>query len=186
MDQRELQNAISKDGFQQTEEGLYVPSVGAMIGGRFVYHKRGEEPEYSDNLLVTEGRDYMQNVAFAGGAQIGTWYIAIFSGAVTPLASWDASNFAASATEITTQYDEASRPEWTPTAVDDGVISSYTAKSSFTANDSITVRGAALISSSAKGATTGTLAAASRFGADKSLVDGEIIDVGYQITLTAA
>jgi len=47
------------------------------------------------------------------------------------------------------------------------------------------LRGAALISASGKGSTTGTLMAASRFTSDKNLDTGEILDVGYGLLLTA-
>ena len=185
MNEETLKDALQKGNYEQTEQGILFPETRILARGEFCYHKRGEAPEYSSNLLVDEGLDEILDTALGNGSQISTWYIAIFSAAVTPLSTWTAANFAASATEIT-NYDEATREVWTPTAVTGGVISSYTAKASFTASSAMTVRGAALISSSTKGGTTGTLIGASRFGADKGLTTAELIDVGYQVTLASA
>ena len=185
MNEDKLKVALQKGNYEETEQGILFPETRIVASGQFCYHKRGEAPEYSQNLLVDEGLDEILDAALGNGAQIAAWYIAIFSGAVTPLSTWTAANFTASATEIT-NYDEATRQAWTPTAVSGGVISSYTAKASFTASSAMTARGAALISSSTKSGTTGVLMAASRFGADKGLTTAEIIDVGYQVTLTSA
>jgi hypothetical protein len=185
MNKQDLSDQLARGRFEATEDGLYLPDSKIIARGQFCYNKRGEPVEYSDNLLVDQGLNSLLGVALGNVTQISSWYIAIFSGDVTVLASWTAANFTSGATEITA-YDETTRVAWTPTAAAGGIISSYTAKSTFTANSGITVRGAALISASAKSATSGTLMAASRFGADKALTDGEIIDIGYQVQLTAA
>lgn len=185
MNEGNLQDALKKGNYEETRSGIFFPESKAIARGQFCYNKRGEPVEYSPNLLVDQGLDAILIAALGGGAQISTWYIAIFSAAVTPLATWTAANFAASATEIT-NYDEATREVWTPEPVSGGVISSYAAKATFTATTGFTARGAALISNSTKGGTVGTLAAASRFGVDKPLSAAELIDVGYQVTLTSA
>lgn len=184
MKEHELRAALREGAYEPTVDGLLLPKQHVIARGRFCYGKRGEPVEYSDNLLVDAGLDHMLNVVFRNATQMPTWYIAIFGGDVTVLGSWTAATFPGSATELTA-YAEATRPAWTPTAASGGVVSSYTAKASFTANAAITIRGAALLSASAKGATTGTLMAASRFNSEKPLSDTEIIDIGYQIELTA-
>jgi len=183
MDKQKLLHALDDGGFELTEDGILIPSLRLLAGGRFVYNKRNEPEEFSGNLVVTEGLNYILGSALRGVTPIASWYIALFSGNVTVASTWTGANFTANSTEITA-YSSATRVDWTPTAAAAGVISSYTAKSEFVATSSITVRGAGLLSNSAKSATTGTLVAASRFGSDKVLAVDEILDVGYQLTLT--
>lgn len=181
----QLWRALEKGNFEETESGIVFPESGAKAAGRFVLNKRGEPEEYSDNEVVGEALTYLLGAALYGSTPTSNWYIAIFSGDVTVQSTWNASNFASNATEITA-YTSGTRPAWTPTAPAAGVISSFSAKTSFTANASITVRGAGVLSDSSKGSISGTLLAASRFATDKSLADTEILDVGYQLQLTAS
>jgi len=183
MTDQKLKHALDDGAYEHTEEGLLVPALRLMAQGKFCYHKRGEPEEFSDNLVVNEGLDYILGAALRGVTPVSSWFIGIFSGNVSVAASWDASNFTSNATELTA-YSSATRPAWTPAAVSGGVITSFSAKAEFEATSSITVRGAGLLSSSVKSGTTGTLIAASRFSADKSLAEDEILDVGYQLTLT--
>lgn len=180
-----LIKAMQQGNYEETADGVLFPGEGIKAGGVFSYAKRGEPEEFSPNLIVAEGLTYLLGAALFGSAAASAWYLAIFGGNVTVLGSWTAGNFSSNATELTA-YTPTSRPAWTPTAPSGGIISSYSAKASFTANATITVRGAALLSSSVRGGTTGTLLAASRFATEKSLADTEILDIGYQIQLTAS
>ena len=179
-----LARAIADGRFEETELGLFVPSERSLVKGMFCYGKRGEEMEYSDNLVVTEGLNYIVGVALKGVSQVANWYIAPFSGAVTVQASWTAANFTAGAAEVT-GYSSATRPVWTGGAVATGAVDSFAAKAEIAATAGITIRGAGMISNSAKSATTGTLLGASRFGSDKVLDTGEILDIGYGLTISA-
>ena len=179
-----LARAIDDGRFEETELGLLVPSQRVMVSGRFFYGKRGEELEYSDNLVVTEGLNYLVGVALKGVTAITTWYIAPFSGAVTVQAAWTAANFTANSTEVTA-YASATRPAWTGGSVAAGAVDSFAAKAEIAASSTITIRGAGMISASAKSATTGTLLGASRFGSDKVLDTAEILDIGYGLTVSA-
>jgi hypothetical protein len=101
------------------------------------------------------------------------------------LSTWTAANFFSNATEFT-NYVSATRPAWSNGAISSGGVDSFTTKASFdSTSDTQTIRGAALISASAKSSTSGTLMAASRFPSDKLLDTGEILDVGYGLQLTA-
>jgi hypothetical protein len=171
--------------FDRTEEGLYFPNEGVLAKGYFRVNKRGEPEEISENLVVDEGLDYIVGVAVGAVSSIANWYIATFSGDVTVLSTWNATNFVGSATEWTS-YDEATRPAWSRGAVASGAVDSFASKASFTSSaDTQTVRGAALISVATKSAITGTLIASSRFPSDKALDTGEILDIGYGLQLTA-
>lgn len=171
--------------FDRTEEGIYFPKSGVLAKGVFRFNKRGEPEETSENLVVDEGLDYLIGSAIGASSTISNWYIATFSGDVTVLSTWDASNFTANATEWTL-YESATRPAWSRGAVASGAVDSFATKAEFKSTaDTQIVRGAALISASGKGAVSGTLIAASRFPSDKSLDTDEILDVGYGLQLTA-
>jgi len=171
--------------FDRTEEGIYFPNSGVLAKGIFTVSKRGEEEEISENLVVDEGLDYILGTAVGATSVLSNWYIATFSGDVTVLSTWTAANFTASATEWTS-YDEATRVVWSRGSVASGGVDSFASKATFTSSsDTQTVRGAALISASAKSAVSGKLMAASRFPSDKSLDTGEILDIGYGLQLTA-
>ena len=176
-------HALDDGAFELSEDGILIPSLRLLAQGKFCYNKRGEAEEFSENLVVTEGLNYILGSALRGVTPVGSWFIAIFGGDVTVAGTWTAANFTSNSTELTA-YDSSTRPAWAPTAAASGVISSFGAKAEFVASSAITVRGAGLISASAKSATSGTLVAASRFSSDKGLADNEILDVGYQLTLT--
>ena len=177
--------ALKAGNYERTPEGVFFPSENALAQGVFSVSKRGEAEEFSENLVVNQGLDYILSAAVGATAGITNWYIALFTGDVTVAAGWTAATFTATATEWTA-YDEAARVAWAKGAVASAGVDSFASKSSFTSSsDTQTVRGAALLSASAKSATSGTLLAASRFSSDKSLDTGEILDVGYGLQLSA-
>lgn len=183
---RNVQGALRAGEYAQTEEGLYLPTEKVMIGGYFAVSKRGEEAEISGNLVVSQGLNYVLRAALGETAGIANWYIALFTGDVAVAPSWEAATFVATATEWT-NYDEAARPAWNQSVVASQGTDSFASKSSFTSSaDAQTVRGAALLSASAKNASSGVMLAASRLSSDKTLATGEILDVGYGLTLTAS
>lgn len=177
--------AIQSGQYEQSEEGVLIPSLRLLARGVFRYNKRGEPEEQSVNLVVDQGLDYLLGAAIGAASQIASWYIAPFSGDVAVQASWTAGNFASNATEFT-NYAAATRPSWDRGTVASGAVDSFASKAEFASNqDSQIIRGAALISASAKSATTGVLVAASRFASDKNLDTDEILDVGYGLEFTA-
>jgi hypothetical protein len=183
---RKILDAVRAGRFQRTDDGgIYIPQERILARGRFVVSKRGEPDEYYNNLVTNEGLDYILKAALGETAGISNWYLAPFSGDVTVLATWTAAGFTAAATEWT-DYDESARQLCAFDNVASQGADSFSSKSSFTSSsDSQTVRGVALISASAKSATSGTLLAASRLSSDKGLDTGEILDIGYGLQLTA-
>lgn len=171
--------------FERTAEGLYFPESKLLAQGRFIVSKRGEPEEISENLVVDQGLDYILGAAVGATSVISNWYIATFSGDVTVLATWTGTNFSSNSTEWTT-YENATRPSWQRGSVASGAVDSFTVKAEFKSTaDGQVVRGAGLLSASAKSAASGTLIAASRFPSDKNLDTDEILDVGYGLSLTA-
>lgn len=183
--QENIKDAVKAGRYETTPEGVYFPSEKTLVQGVFSVAKRGEPVELSQNLVVNEGLDYILKAAVGETAGIANWYVALFTGNVTVVATWTAATFTATATEWT-NYDEAARQLWSKSAVVSQGTDSFSTKASFTSSaDTQTVRGAALLSASAKSATSGVLLAASRFSSDKALDTGEILDVGYGLQLTA-
>jgi hypothetical protein len=162
------------------DQGIYS---GGIAKGTFSVSKRGEDEDVSKNLVVVEGLNYLLGSALANQSSIGTWYVALFSGNVTPTSGWTASSFSSTANEFT-NYSSNSRPQWSPGAVAAGALNSFSSKASFESTvNGAQVRGAAIISNSAKGGASGVLLAATLFPSLKTLDEGEILDVGYGFEL---
>lgn len=140
--------------------------------------------EVTHNLLPTEGINYMMNVALRNGAQTATWYVGIFEGNYTPLATDTAAAFIAAATETTT-YSEATRPEWVEGTVVTGAVSNTASKAEFTSTADKTVYGGFLISSPTKGASGGTLLSVVRFSSPKTFETGSVLRVTAGFTMTS-
>ena len=77
--------------YEKSAGGVLMPVGQLEIGGRFeVQHLRnGEVIDEFDvhNLVVNEGLDYLLDVMFHGVSPAGTWYIGLFEGNYTPVAT---------------------------------------------------------------------------------------------------
>ena len=91
-----------------------------------------------------------------------------------------AANITANSTEATA-YTEATRVEYIESGAASQSISNSASKAWFSINGTVTIYGAFLVSASAKSATSGTLAAASRFGTSRSLIAADDVYVTYTI-----
>jgi hypothetical protein len=159
----------------------------ARIGGVFELESPdGLGVTRERNLITTEGANYLLSAGVGNGAQSTTFYIAPFSGAVTVLDTWTAATFASSASELTTQYTEASRIEYVESVPASKATNNNSNPAVMTsAVDSVVVRGAGVLSASTKGGTTGVLLAAARYGSDRSLpTTGDTLAIRYQVTLS--
>lgn len=186
MSTTKLHEEIQEGRFEETPEGLYIPRTDTLVQGVFSYSKRGEQDEFSCNQIVIEGLNHILSVVLKGATPNSNWFIAPFSGDVVVQSTWTAANFASTSTEVTA-YESASRPAWAPGSVSNGEVDSYAAKAEIKATqNSVVIRGAALLSSSTKGGSVGTLLGASRFASAKTLDEGEILDIGYGIKISAA
>jgi hypothetical protein len=180
----QLVRAVLDGRFEETELGLFFPRERLMVTGRFAYNKKGEQEEYSDNLVVTEGLNYLVGVAVKSVTPITSWFVAPFSGDVTVQATWTAANFTSNATEVTA-YSSATRPAWVGGSVTAGAVNSFAAKAEFAAtSNGVVIRGAGMVSLSTKSGTTGTLLGASRFPSAKTLDTGEILEIGYGLQIS--
>jgi len=187
----ELSCELAAERFDQTAAGLYFPRPGVLASGEYIDRINGGAWERSRNLIVTEGLVYILNVALGSVAKPTAFYIALFSGSTAPTASWTAAQFASVAGEVvslTEGYTAATRPVWKPTdagstsAIDNtGNVASVT----MATTGSLTVTGAALLTSAVRGGTTGTLLSATKYASPRTFQDGDTYDIGYRLTLSA-
>lgn len=186
--QKEIAQFVRNGDYEVTSEGLLIHK-GILARGRYIHSVNGADEQIDPNLIPAEGIEYILNSAMGALAKISTWYLAVFSGAVNPAANWTAANFAATATEITSGtegYSNLTRPTWTPAVASGGVIGNVASKATFTiaCTTSINISGAALLSDSTKGGTSGKLASASRFGSVRQVYNGDSFELGYEVELT--
>lgn len=175
--------------YERSAGGILAPDNRLVVGGRFtVEHVRAGEKidEFVvDNLVTNEGLNHILDTVFHGRAPVGTWYLGIFEGNYTPVPSVNAGGIVAASTECTT-YDEGTRPEYAEAAASGQSISNAANKAAFTMNASKTIYGAFLISSGAKGSTSGVLMAAARFSAPKNVVDDDQLLLTYTFAAASA
>jgi hypothetical protein len=173
---------------EKTPEGILFPRKSALIYGHYISTVNGRDRMVHPNLLPDAGILRILNIAFGAQAKESGFYLALFAGAVDPVPGWTAANFAANSSEnvSTSQgYASATRPAWAPNVAAAGAIDNVGVESSFAivATTSITVNGAALLSSSTRGGTGGTLFSAARFAVPRTLYNGDNFGLGYRVTL---
>ena len=184
----ELRQEVKAERFDITPEGVYFPRNGINVSGEYFARVNGGEwVKESDNLVVTEGLAHILNVALGSTAKPAGYYLALFSGSTTPAANWTAASFSAVANEIVSQsegYTGATRPQWVPVnAASSAQIDNFTAAASLTmaTASSLNVTGAALLTSSQRGGTTGALISASAFPVPRVFQSGDLYELGYRL-----
>lgn len=161
-------------------------------GGYFtIEHIRDGEVIYTEdtkNIVVDEGLEHILDVALSNGSQNSAWYIGIFKNNYTPIAGNVAATFPLSGTanEISTEIDETTRPAWTEAGVSSKTITNSASPAVFTANTSVSVYGAFLVSTNTIGGTSGVLCAAAKFAAVRNLVSTDVLNVTYTLTIADA
>lgn len=175
----ELRRAIRNNKHEFTESGILVPSMGIFAGFACETTVNGKDPQLTHNLVTLEGRRYLLAAALTGGAQHTSFYIAPFTGNVTPVDGWTAASFAGTATEYTA-YTSATRVLWSRVLHGTDSSAANTAAPADieinTGETGVTIRGFGLLTSSAKSATTGVLVSAMRH--DRSgLGEGDTLSV---------
>jgi hypothetical protein len=138
------------------------------------------------NLIPDEGRDYLLTAALLAGSQFSNWFIGLYDGAYSPVAGDTMATFPASASELTTEYSEATRQGLTPNVLAAGVYSNVDTPAVFTFASETTVRGGFISSGSVKGGTTGVLLSAVLASSPKLVEAGESLRVITGLTLITA
>ena len=185
--QKEIAQFIQNGDFESTPEGLLIHR-GILASGRYTHSVNGADERVDHNLIPDEGIAYILGTALGATSKISSWYLTVFSGNVSPAASWTAANFTANSSEITSTtegYSNTTRPIWTAGSVSSGVIGNLSSKASFSivCTSSVNIAGAALLSSSTRGGTTGVLASASRFLTTRVVYTGDSFELGYEVQL---
>lgn len=187
--EREFAKALKRGEFEITAQGLIFPKQQVAAGGEYFTVEDGKDVFIGKNLQPDQALLSMLNVYFKNATQLTAWYLAIFSGAVTPDNTYTAANFASNASEITSNtegYSETTRRQWVAGTPALNAVDNLASKAVFTieCSTSITARGGALLSSNVKGGTAGVLGSVARFNADRTLYDGDPFELGYKVTLT--
>lgn len=185
---KHVEDALADGQFVETDEGLLIPHKGVVVRGKYTDYINGEKVGETHNLVPAEGIAYFLNTGMKGGTAITSWYLALFSANVTPAANWTAANFVTNATEIvsgTEGYTQAARVPWVGGTVAGGKVGNTASPARFTivCTTTLNVAGAALLSASAKGAVTGTLASATRYTNVRTLGNGDQYDLVYELEL---
>jgi hypothetical protein len=145
--------------------------------------------ERGPNLVVNQGLQDMNTKYFKGSSYSAFWYIGLYGSGATN--SPDPGNTMASHsswTEVTT-YSNANRPTatfGTASTADPSVIDNSASPAAFNINGTATIGGAFLTSDNTKGGITGTLFSAKSFSADRSVVNGDTVNVTYTFNLDAS
>lgn len=185
---REFLRALRNHRYEETDAGLLFPQQGVLVAGAFSSMVNFRDRQVDPNLVTTQGLTYMVGVALAGATQLAAWYIAPFSGNITPQSTLTAATFTATATEFTT-YDEATRRAFTPGAVTANVSNSAS-RADFTMSTGVvdqTIYGGGVLSASAKSAITGTCFAGTRFASPRTgLNAGDILSLQYDLASSSS
>ncbi len=181
----DLARALRTHRYEPSGDGrILLPAAGAFVGGAFKSSLNGEDARISPNVLVDQGLIDILKVYLAQGAQRTAFYIAPFAGNVVPDGTaLTAANFDATQTEFV-DYSETTRPAWTPDAIATKTAANAATPATFTISViNSTVWGFAMLTASAKNATTGVLLCCSKDAAARSnLQIGDKLNVEYDIT----
>lgn len=137
------------------------------------------------NVCTDEGLNALLDIMFHGSTQITAWYVLLFETDTTPAAG---TTYATPVFTESTAYAEATRPAYTEAAASSKVTTNAANKAVFTINATKTIYGAALVgggtAANTKGDTAGggTMYCAAKFGASKSVVSADVLNVTIQIT----
>ena len=188
---RDVTNAIANRRYEMAPEGVYIPAVRAMGQGVYIDCINGVEVGQTPNLIVDQGFVDILNTVFSSTSKKAGFFVALFSGAVTPAANWTAANFASNATEITSTtegYTQANRPAWGVVSATTPQIDNYATKAQFTIATATTlnVNGAAVLSDQNRGGIAGVLYSAARYANTRVLQAGDNYEVGYRLSFSAA
>ena len=139
--------------------------------------------EEFDNLVTTEGLNALLNNSFNAAAGSVAWYVGLVTGpgSGTTFAAGDTLASHGGWTEANPY--SGNRPAWTKNgAASGGAMSNSSSKASFAITGSATIAGAFL--ASVNTGTTGILYGEGDFSADRSVINGDTLNV--QVDLNAA
>jgi hypothetical protein len=183
---RELRRALANFRFEITENGdFYFGGSQALVGGSVVHTLNGADRRVDHNTWTIEGLNYLLTTGLKNGSPYAAMYLAPFSGNVTPASTLTAATFTSTLTEATA-YSESTRQAWTGGSVASGSVDNTASMAQITANASVNIWGAGMLSNSTKSATTGVCIAATKFSSVRALSDTDVLAFGYTMSITPA
>lgn len=141
---------------------------------------------YHKNTITLEGQLYLLATGLAGSTAEAAWYQPLWNEPTTPLESWTAAAFATDASEIISQsegYSGADRPVWVPNQPLAEPMNSTDSPATYdiVTASSLSIVGTGLISSQARGATSGILMSAVAFdGGARTQLNGDTFKSAYE------
>lgn len=186
---KEIRKFVADGDYELSDGGILIHSS-LQLEGWYEEGVNGGDYKRHKNLLTDVGIAYILNAALSAGAVTTSWYITVFGEAFVPAGSSTISGLVSGGHEISNPaegYSGTVRLGWTPTAATSGTkaTDNYAAKAAHNIVTTTTVRigGAGLVSSQNKGASTGTLVSATKFGSVREVVNGDVWECGYKVTL---
>lgn len=187
------ENAKSADTVGSVVERKALGLEEMLAGGVFTvtcHDKDGnlKWEEKNHNLVVNQGIQDMNTKYFTGTTYTAAWYIGLVTGpsSATTFAATDTLSSHAGWTENTNYAGTRKAVTFgTATTANPSVISNSSSPASFTMNATTTIAGAFLCSVTS--GTSGILFSGSDFQSpgDRSVVNGDVLNVTYTFSLTA-
>jgi len=155
--------------------------------GEYEVACNGRLIEVVKNIVPTEGLNAILDV-FTADLSVPSCYITLHANTVTPLITHNAATYNTVFAEITSGsqgYSESTRVLWDTAVAASGQKDNYSTPAVFTiiASSTLTVAGVAMLTASAKGATTGKAISIVKFAATRDFENTDLLSVKYRLTL---
>lgn len=135
------------------------------------------------NTVMTAGKNDLLTNYFKGSAYTASFFVGLVDNAsFTAISAADTSASHAGWVE-STAYSNATRPALTLGTASAGSINNSASVAAFSINATATINGAFTITVSTKGGTTGILYSASSFGATRSVLNGDTLNVTVTLSV---
>lgn len=187
---REFIADIRNEKYERSEGGILLKSS-ALLKGTYREGLANDPLSWREheNLIPAEGILKILGLAFYTDTRITAYYLAPFASNVAPTSGLTAASFPATQGEITSGsegYSESTRVLWVPAAPAAGKVTNVASKGNFTivTASQLTVWGSALLSASAKGATSGSLMSCVKYSVSRVLNNTDVWANEYEISLT--
>jgi len=192
--------ARSTDKVSGTIERFSSFGEGAAGGGTFIFEARDKDGNIkwtaeAKNLTTNQGRQDMNAKYFLGSSYTAAWFIGLVNNSPTPSYSVSDTMASHAGWAETTDYSGSNRATanfGTATTADPSVIANTVASggtvASFSITGTVTIDGAFLTATQDNSTNTGVLFSVAAFETpgDRSVVNGDTLNVTYQFSLADA
>lgn len=139
---------------------------------------------YIPNGVTTVGINDFLDIYFRNGSPSATWHMGLIDNSgFTALASGDTMASHSGWTE-NQDYDEATRPAWSPGAASGGVVENSSAVD-FTMNSVVTIKGLFIVDENTKGGTSGILWSTGLLPVPQEVQSGSVLRGYYSLEAQA-